>query len=71
MGIDRIFSIKNFYYKNDLVIFETVQQFMIHDPCGSVNPFFLYMMDNKYTKHFLKKFNDTTMMDSDGFLVYR
>ena len=44
---------------------------MIHDPCGIANLFFLCMIDNKCIKYFSKKFNEITMMDRDGFLVYR
>ena len=71
MDIDHIISVKIFDDKNDPITFEAVQQFMIHDPCGVVNPFSPCMMNNKYTKYFLKKFNETTIVDSNGFLVYR
>ena len=44
---------------------------MIHDHYGVVNPFSPCMMNNKCTKYFSKKFNKTTMVDSDGFSVYQ
>ena len=70
-NIDHIISAEISDDKNDPIAFEAVQQFMIHDLCGVVNPSSPCTMNNKCTKYFLKKFNKTTMVDSDDFSVYR
>ena len=69
--IDRIINVEIFDDKNNPIALEAVQQFMIHGSCGVVNPFSPYMMNNECIKYFSKKFNKTTMVNSDGFLIYR
>ncbi|CAN1293179.1 hypothetical protein LINPERPRIM_LOCUS21923 [Linum perenne] len=51
--------------------YEAVTKFMIHGPCGSLNPKSSYTVDGKCTKHFPKKFYSQTTIDADGFPRYR
>ncbi|XP_074346633.1 uncharacterized protein LOC141685431 [Apium graveolens] len=62
----------------DPVGYAVVQSFMIHGPCGIVNPKCAYMKDFKCTKHFPKKlFNNydryqaQTSFDQSGFPIYK
>ncbi|KAH9691883.1 ATP-dependent DNA helicase [Citrus sinensis] len=48
-----------------------VNKFMIHGPCGKHNSHSPCMMQDKCTKHFPKKFNDQTTVDTNGFPVYK
>ncbi|CAN1801729.1 ATP-dependent DNA helicase PIF1 [Linum perenne] len=51
--------------------YEAVTKFMIHGPCGSLNPKSSCTVDGKCTKHFPKKFCSQTTIDADGFPRYR
>ncbi|KAL9408800.1 hypothetical protein AB3S75_047229 [Citrus x aurantiifolia] len=51
--------------------YNAVNKFMIHGPCGKHNSHSPCMMQDKCTKHFPKKFNDQTTVDTNGFLVYK
>ncbi|XP_075076823.1 uncharacterized protein LOC142163436 [Nicotiana tabacum] len=51
--------------------YNAVKNFMMHGPCGELNPHCPCMRQGKCTKHFPKKFNDRTTFDSDGFPIYR
>ncbi|CAN1842067.1 hypothetical protein LINPERHAP1_LOCUS36728 [Linum perenne] len=51
--------------------YEAVTKFMIHGPCGSLNPKSSFTVDGKCTKHFPKKFCSQTTIDADGFPRYR
>ena len=44
---------------------------MIHDPCGLLNRSAPCMVDGKCIIFFPKKFNEATIVDQDGFPVYR
>lgn len=44
---------------------------MIHDPCGLVNQSCPCMTDGKCSKRYPKKFQSTTLVDQDGYHVYR
>jgi len=44
---------------------------MIHGPCGPQNTNSPSMLNKKCTKYFPKKFVDNTVIDSDGYPVYR
>jgi len=53
-------------------LFEIVSSLMIHGPCGHQNPGSPCMNNNnKCTKHFPKKFAAETIIDADGYPVYR
>lgn len=44
---------------------------MLHGPCGPQNPKSTCMENKRCTKYFPKKFSDITIIDSDGYPVYR
>ncbi|KAM3379277.1 hypothetical protein P3S68_011691 [Capsicum galapagoense] len=43
----------------------------MHGPCGSTDKFSPCMQNDKCTKHFPKKFVHTTIVDEEGYPVYR
>ncbi|XP_062080881.1 uncharacterized protein LOC133785677 [Humulus lupulus] len=51
--------------------YNAVNKFMIHGPCGKLNSNSPCMMQDRCTKHFPKKFNDQTTIDTDGFPIYK
>ncbi|XP_062104396.1 uncharacterized protein LOC133815593 [Humulus lupulus] len=51
--------------------YNAVNKFMIHGPCGKLNSNSPCMMQDRCTKHFPKKFNDQTTIDTDGLPVYK
>ena len=51
--------------------FVLVQEFMMHGPCGELDPNCPCMKDGKCSKRFPKSFQDTTTFDADGFPIYR
>lgn len=52
-------------------LYQLVKDSMIHGPCGSFNKQSPCMKDGKCSKHFPKKFNQTTTIDEDGYPIYR
>ena len=48
-----------------------VSDFMMHGPCGTDDPNQVCTTDGKCTKHFPKKFQHQSSVDSDGYPVYR
>lgn len=52
-------------------IFEIVASLMIHGPCGPQNNSSSCMSHGRCTKHFPKKYVDSTIIDPDGYPVYR
>ena len=57
--------------KEDLLAFVLVQEFMMHGPCGDLDPKCPCMKDGKCSKRFPKTFQDETTFDDDGFPIYR
>ncbi|KAH0712136.1 hypothetical protein KY289_008095 [Solanum tuberosum] len=51
--------------------YNAVKNYMIHGPCGDLNPGCPCMKQGKCNKHFPKKFNNQTTFDPDGFPIYR
>ncbi|CAN1725750.1 ATP-dependent DNA helicase pif1 [Linum perenne] len=56
---------------SDPKCYEAVIKFMIHGPCGSLNPTSSCTVEGKCTKHFPKKYCSQTTFDEDGFPRYR
>ncbi|XP_062189934.1 uncharacterized protein LOC133892964 [Phragmites australis] len=69
--IDDIISAEIPDKEEDPEAYATVENFMMHGPCGETNKNSPCMVDNKCTKHFPKGFNSETIIDEDGFPVYR
>src|SRR4051812_31341436 len=44
---------------------------MMHGPCGLARPKCPCMKNSRSSKFFPKKFNETTIVDHDGYLVYK
>nr|XP_043614440.1 uncharacterized protein LOC122586518 [Erigeron canadensis] len=57
--------------KEDPELYELVKQFMMHGPCRAENPNCPCMVKGKCTKNFPKKWKDETVVDSEGYPVYR
>nr|KAJ0220714.1 hypothetical protein LSAT_V11C200090600 [Lactuca sativa] len=55
----------------DPKFYSLVREFMIHDPCGAENLNSLCMVDKKCSKNFPNPFCNHTLVDSDGFPLYR
>lgn len=55
----------------DPVGYNAVSQFMIHGLCGVANPNRACMSNGICTKHYPKAFRDYTVVDTDGYALYR
>lgn len=69
--IDNIISAEIPEKEVDLNGYDAVKKFMLHGPCGQAYPQSPCMRNEKCTKHFPKKYNDRTTLDTDGFPLYR
>ncbi|XP_022032408.1 uncharacterized protein LOC110933497 [Helianthus annuus] len=69
--IDRVITTEIPDKERDLELYELVKQFMIHGPCGTDNPLYPGMVQQKCSKKFPKKYVDETCVDSEGYPVYR
>ena len=69
--IDSIISTEIPNKDTHLELYELVNKHMIHGPCGLPNRRALCMVDGKCIRFFPKKFQQATIVDQDGFLVYR
>ncbi|XP_020082238.1 uncharacterized protein LOC109705866, partial [Ananas comosus] len=55
----------------DHVGYEAVSKFMVHGPCGLANSKAPCMAKGRCSKYFPKEFKTETMMDENGFAIYR
>lgn len=55
----------------DPIGYESVFKFMVHGPCGELNPKCACMKDHKCTKFFPKDYSNETVIDSKGYAVYK
>lgn len=51
-------------------LFEAVKKFMVHGPCGALNPHAPCMRDGKCIHGYPKSFQQSTTMDHDGYPHY-
>ncbi|KAJ8910343.1 hypothetical protein NQ315_004542 [Exocentrus adspersus] len=52
-------------------LYEIVTSFMVHGPCGELNPDSVCMVDEKCTKGFPKDFSQTTVLSPSGHVAYK
>ncbi|XP_072062242.1 uncharacterized protein [Arachis hypogaea] len=68
--VDVIISAKIPDKENDPVAYSAVDRFMVHGPCGILNHNSPCMINGKCSKHYSKRFHDSTLFDDDGFPMY-
>ncbi|XP_071924918.1 uncharacterized protein [Coffea arabica] len=69
--IDRIISAELPDKNTNPIAYEAVLQFMTHGPCGPANRRSPCMENGKCSKHYLKNFQTETIIEEEGFPVYR
>jgi len=69
--IDKIISAELPDKDRDPELFKIVSSLMIHGPCGDQNINSPCMHKGKCTKRFPKKYVDSTVIDAEGYPVYR
>ncbi|KAG4906817.1 hypothetical protein JHK82_055469 [Glycine max] len=69
--IDNIISAEIPSQKDDPKLYKLVQNHMIHGPCGILRPASPCMKEGKCSQFYPKKFQPTTLIDGDGYSVYR
>jgi Helitron helicase-like domain at N-terminus len=50
---------------------DTVVSYMLHGPCGAAKPNASCMKDGKCTKGYPRSYNDSTLVNEDGYPLYR
>lgn len=69
--IDKIIFAEIPHQDDQPELYNLVKSHMIHGPCGNANRAAPCTKDGKCTKYFPKKFQPETIVDQDGFPVYR
>ncbi|PNY07550.1 helicase-like protein [Trifolium pratense] len=70
-SIDKIISAEIPDIHREPELFSVVSALMIHGPCGQQNKKSPCMQHGRCSKYFPKKFTSHTIIDSDGYPVYR
>ncbi|XP_019153903.1 PREDICTED: uncharacterized protein LOC109150447 [Ipomoea nil] len=70
-NIDSIISAEIPSMDDDLEYYQAVEEFMIHGPCGVANKKSPCMVKDRCSKHFPKKFMESSVIDSSGYPIYR
>ncbi|XP_074277650.1 uncharacterized protein LOC141601280 [Silene latifolia] len=52
-------------------LYKAVSRYMVHGPCGRMNPNCSCMINNTCSKKFPKKSNQETVIDNNGYPIYR
>nr|GEU71378.1 DNA helicase PIF1, ATP-dependent [Tanacetum cinerariifolium] len=71
MDIDGIISAELPCPTTDKIGYKAVLDYMLHGPCGKDNRAAACNIEGKCSKHFLKPFYVETVIDQDGYLIYR
>ena len=69
--IDHIISAEIPSQEDDPELYKLVQNHMVHGPCGILRPASPCMKEGKCSRFYPKKFQPTTLIDGDGYPVYR
>ena len=69
--IDQIISVEIPSQQDDPELYSLVKNHMVHGPCGSLNPGSPCMKEGKCSRFYPKMFQPHTVLDADGFPVYR
>lgn len=69
--IDRLISAEILDVTIDPKGYEACMKYMMHGPCGNLNPKCPCMKNGTCTKNFPKQFVDSTTINSEGFAIYR
>ncbi|KAI9121592.1 hypothetical protein K1719_008625 [Acacia pycnantha] len=69
--VDKIISAEIPNPDSDPQMYELVQKFMMHSPCGPLNPKAQCMVDKRCNKFFPKKYNPHTIVDHERLPTYR
>ncbi|XP_031111963.1 uncharacterized protein LOC116015936 [Ipomoea triloba] len=70
-NLDAIISVEILDKEMDTKYYTTVEEFMMHRPCGKEGMNSPCMSGNVCTKHFPNKFVETSTLDDDGYPIYR
>ena len=69
--IDTIISAEIPDQLSDPQLYEIVKSTMVHGPCGILNPHCVCMEDGVCSKDYPKEFQERTIMNTDGYPLYR
>ncbi|RZB46440.1 hypothetical protein D0Y65_050465 [Glycine soja] len=69
--IDHIISAEIPSHENDLELYTLVQNHMVHGPCGILQPKSPCMKEGKCSRFYPKMFHPQTVLDSNGYPIYR
>lgn len=69
--IDKIISSEIPSPQDQTELYNLVKSHMIHGPCGRINPSSTCMKDEKCTKFYPKPYQESTILDKDGYPIYR
>ncbi|KAH1060573.1 hypothetical protein GYH30_004170 [Glycine max] len=69
--IDQIISAEIPSHEDDPKLYRLVQNHMIHGPCGILQPNSPCMKEGKCSRFYPKQFQPQTLLDSNGYPVYR
>ncbi|KAL3024818.1 hypothetical protein AAZX31_04G146800 [Glycine max] len=69
--IDQIISTEIPSHENDPELYTLVQNHMVHGPCGILQSKSPCMKEGKCSRFYPKMFQPQTVLDSNGYLIYR
>ena len=69
--IDQIISAEIPSHQDDPELYRLVENHMIHGPCGILQPNSPCMKEGKCSRFYPKQFQPQTLLDSNGYPVYR